>query len=182
MIVSSPPGGPYYQASQALGTFDGLWHAEAPPCVTIRREDAAVLDHDVVENLDIAEIRIDGQFARGDAVELEALDQPDGDDGDLLVEREVQRLRQVFAEDLRARQFEELDKLVTHRCRDFGMESQIVPGDGVVAGTGDDVARRALAGQERSLTDRAHALHGVSGHLSHHALDPSPRSTPGNCC
>ncbi|HEY6067348.1 MAG TPA: M28 family peptidase [Gaiellaceae bacterium] len=43
MIVSSPPGGPYYQASQALGTFDGLWHAEAPPCVTIRREDAAVL-------------------------------------------------------------------------------------------------------------------------------------------
>jgi propionyl-CoA carboxylase beta chain len=32
--------------------------------------------------------------------------------------------------------FEELDKLVTHRCRDFGMEQQIVPGDGVVAGHG----------------------------------------------
>jgi len=32
--------------------------------------------------------------------------------------------------------FEEVDKLVTHRCRDFGMESQIVPGDGVVAGHG----------------------------------------------
>src|SRR4051812_42754792 len=32
--------------------------------------------------------------------------------------------------------FEELDKLVTHRCRDFGMETQIVPGDGVVAGHG----------------------------------------------
>ena len=30
--------------------------------------------------------------------------------------------------------FEEVDKLVTHRCRDFGMEDQIVPGDGVVAG------------------------------------------------
>src|SRR4051812_11335757 len=32
--------------------------------------------------------------------------------------------------------FEELDKLVTHRCRDFGMEEQIIPGDGVVAGYG----------------------------------------------
>ena len=28
--------------------------------------------------------------------------------------------------------FEEVDKLVTHRCQDFGMEQQIVPGDGVV--------------------------------------------------
>ena len=32
--------------------------------------------------------------------------------------------------------FEEVDKLVTHRCRDFGMDEQIVPGDGVVAGSG----------------------------------------------
>jgi propionyl-CoA carboxylase beta chain len=32
--------------------------------------------------------------------------------------------------------FEEVDKLVTHRCRDFGMADQIVPGDGVVAGVG----------------------------------------------
>jgi propionyl-CoA carboxylase beta subunit len=32
--------------------------------------------------------------------------------------------------------FEELDAFVTHRCRDFGMEEQIVPGDGVVAGYG----------------------------------------------
>jgi Iap family predicted aminopeptidase len=43
LIVTSPPGGPYYQAPGALGTFDGLWHAEAPPCVTIRKEDAAEL-------------------------------------------------------------------------------------------------------------------------------------------
>ena len=43
MVVTSPPGGPYYQAQNALGTFDGLWHAEAPPCVTIRKEDAAEL-------------------------------------------------------------------------------------------------------------------------------------------
>src|SRR5271169_1736449 len=32
--------------------------------------------------------------------------------------------------------FEELDKLVTHRGRDFGMDDQIVPGDGFVTGYG----------------------------------------------
>src|ERR687896_2665483 len=32
--------------------------------------------------------------------------------------------------------FHEIDKLVAHRCRDFGMEEQIIPGDGVVAGFG----------------------------------------------
>ena len=32
--------------------------------------------------------------------------------------------------------FEELDKLVTHRARDFGMEEQIVPGDGLITGHG----------------------------------------------
>ena len=32
--------------------------------------------------------------------------------------------------------FEETDAFVTHRCRDFGMADQIVPGDGVVAGHG----------------------------------------------
>jgi propionyl-CoA carboxylase beta chain len=32
--------------------------------------------------------------------------------------------------------FEELDKLVRHRCRDFGMEEQVVDGDGFVTGWG----------------------------------------------
>ncbi|MYD70955.1 MAG: methylmalonyl-CoA carboxyltransferase [Acidobacteria bacterium] len=32
--------------------------------------------------------------------------------------------------------FVEIDKLVTHRCRDFGMDQQLIPGDGVVAGHG----------------------------------------------
>jgi propionyl-CoA carboxylase beta chain len=41
--------------------------------------------------------------------------------------------------------FEELDKLVTHRCRDFGMESQIVPGDGVVSGHGLIDGRQVFA-------------------------------------
>src|SRR5450432_2697602 len=32
--------------------------------------------------------------------------------------------------------FEEIDKLVTHRCRDFGMDEQVIPGDGFVTGYG----------------------------------------------
>ena len=32
--------------------------------------------------------------------------------------------------------FEELDKLVSHRCRDFGMDAQIIPGDGFITGFG----------------------------------------------
>ncbi|HVW08709.1 MAG TPA: acyl-CoA carboxylase subunit beta [Bryobacteraceae bacterium] len=32
--------------------------------------------------------------------------------------------------------FEEFDKLVEHRCRDFGMDKQVIPGDGFVTGFG----------------------------------------------
>ena len=32
--------------------------------------------------------------------------------------------------------FFEIDKLVKHQCRDFGMEEQRIPGDGVVTGYG----------------------------------------------
>ena len=41
--------------------------------------------------------------------------------------------------------FEELDKLVTHRCRDFGMAEDVVPGDGVVAGHGRVDGRQVYA-------------------------------------
>jgi propionyl-CoA carboxylase beta chain len=41
--------------------------------------------------------------------------------------------------------FDEADKLVTHRCRDFGMDEQIVPGDGVVAGAGRVEGRTVYA-------------------------------------
>jgi Iap family predicted aminopeptidase len=44
MVLYAPEGGPFYQAPNALGTFDGIWHAEGPPCVTIRREDAPTLE------------------------------------------------------------------------------------------------------------------------------------------
>jgi propionyl-CoA carboxylase beta chain len=41
--------------------------------------------------------------------------------------------------------FEELDKFVTHRCVDFGMAGQAVPGDGVVCGHGRVNGRLAYA-------------------------------------
>ena len=41
--------------------------------------------------------------------------------------------------------FQEIDKLVTHRCRDFGMENQLIPGDGVVAGHGRVDGRQVYA-------------------------------------
>jgi propionyl-CoA carboxylase beta chain len=59
---------------------------------------------------------------------------------------EERRQRQHAARKLTARErivrlfdagtFDEIDKLVTHRCRDFGMADTVVPGDGVVAGSG----------------------------------------------
>jgi propionyl-CoA carboxylase beta chain len=41
--------------------------------------------------------------------------------------------------------FEEVDRLVTHRCRDFGMADQVIPGDGVVAGHGRVAGRPVYA-------------------------------------
>jgi propionyl-CoA carboxylase beta chain len=41
--------------------------------------------------------------------------------------------------------FEEIDALVTHRCRDFGMDAQVVPGDGVVCGHGRIAGRLIYA-------------------------------------
>ena len=41
--------------------------------------------------------------------------------------------------------FEEVGKLVTHRCHDFGMAEQITPGDGVVAGHGLVEGRQVFA-------------------------------------
>jgi propionyl-CoA carboxylase beta chain len=41
--------------------------------------------------------------------------------------------------------FEEIDKLVTHRCQDFGMAEQQVPGDGVVSGHGRVDGRQVFA-------------------------------------
>jgi len=41
--------------------------------------------------------------------------------------------------------FEELDKLVEHRCQDFGMASQRIPGDGVVTGYGRTNRRLTFA-------------------------------------
>src|SRR5438477_4881551 len=39
--------------------------------------------------------------------------------------------------------FEEMDKLVRHRCRDFGMEDQVIDGDGFITGFGQINGRLA---------------------------------------
>jgi propionyl-CoA carboxylase beta chain len=59
---------------------------------------------------------------------------------------ESRRRRQHAAGKLTARErvdllfdsgtFQEIDRFVTHRCRDFGLDAERVPGDGVVAGHG----------------------------------------------
>jgi propionyl-CoA carboxylase beta chain len=52
-----------------------------------------------------------------------------------------QRLNLLFDEGT----FEEIDKLVEHRCQDFGMPEQRIPGDGVVSGYGRINGRLAYA-------------------------------------
>jgi hypothetical protein len=43
MIVFCPPGGPFYQAPGALGSFNGGWYPQAPPMVTVTTDDGAEL-------------------------------------------------------------------------------------------------------------------------------------------
>jgi peptidase M28-like protein len=43
MVLSCPHGGPHYQSPGALGSFDSHWHREAPPMITMRREDVSDL-------------------------------------------------------------------------------------------------------------------------------------------
>ena len=40
--------------------------------------------------------------------------------------------------------FQEIDKFVTHRCTDFGMDKLHIPGDGVVTGSAASMAARCL--------------------------------------
>jgi propionyl-CoA carboxylase beta chain len=60
-------------------------------------------------------------------------------EGGRLTARE--RIATLFDQD----SFEEIDKFVTHRCQDFGMADQVVPGDGVVSGYGRINGRLAYA-------------------------------------
>jgi len=47
--------------------------------------------------------------------------------------------------------FVETDMLVTHRARDFGMEKQLIPGDGVVTGSGQIDAAQGPAARVAHL-------------------------------
>lgn len=43
MLVAPGEDGPFFQAEDALGAFDGHWHASAPPMMTLRKRDARLL-------------------------------------------------------------------------------------------------------------------------------------------
>src|SRR5881227_2462518 len=51
--------------------------------------------------------------------------------------------------------FEEIDKLVTHRCRDFGMEEQVVPGDGFITATAASRGAWSTFSRRTSLSSAA---------------------------
>ncbi|MEO9175988.1 MAG: M28 family peptidase [Gaiellales bacterium] len=67
MILSSPHNGPYYQAPGALGSFDSHWHAEAPPMITLRKEDVADLRLALTGGPFPVCLRLDVELARGTA-------------------------------------------------------------------------------------------------------------------
>jgi hypothetical protein len=43
VVANCPAGADFYQAERAVGSFDGHWHAGAPPMIIIAKEDAADL-------------------------------------------------------------------------------------------------------------------------------------------
>ncbi|MFN7942478.1 MAG: acyl-CoA carboxylase subunit beta [Thermoanaerobaculia bacterium] len=69
--------------------------------------------------------RLEGARAGGGAVRIEKQHK----DGKLTARERVELL-------LDAGSFVEIDALLTHRCQDFGMDEQKIPGDGVVCGYG----------------------------------------------
>jgi len=84
---------------------------------------------------------------RDHLTELERLAELGGGDERLRRQREAGKLTTRERVDLLfdAGTFEEVDKFVTHRCRDFGMDKEVIPGDGVVAGHGRVDGRQVYA-------------------------------------
>jgi hypothetical protein len=64
VVVACFPGGPFWQEPGALGTHDGTYHRDAPPLVTIRKEDAAELAKHAGERVRVV-LRAPLQHAKG---------------------------------------------------------------------------------------------------------------------
>lgn len=67
IVLTCLQGGPYYQEPGALGTNDGLWHLDAPPMVTVRREDARRLIAQAPAEVTVV---LDATLARGTAANV----------------------------------------------------------------------------------------------------------------
>jgi len=67
IVINCPPGGPYYQAPNALGAFDSGWHDGAPPFVLIRKEHAADIRKKLAGGDARATVTLDAKLSR-DAV------------------------------------------------------------------------------------------------------------------
>ena len=75
--------------------------------------------------------------------------------------------------------FVELDKFVTHRCTDFGMQDQKVLGDGVITGYGMASGRQVFCSRKTSpcLADRCPVL--TRKNLQGHGPGDAGRSASG---
>jgi Iap family predicted aminopeptidase len=62
LIVAPGDGGPFFQTDGAYGTFDAMWHPQAPPLVVVRKEDAAALSASAGE---LARVHVNAPLARG---------------------------------------------------------------------------------------------------------------------
>lgn len=67
IVLACLQGGPMYQEPGALGSNDGLWHLDAPPMVTVRREDARRLIAGAPGELTVM---LDAELARGTAANV----------------------------------------------------------------------------------------------------------------
>lgn len=66
IVLASFRGGPLYQDAHAVGSFDSHWYPDAPPVLTIAKEDAAMLRARLREGELVAELRVEA------ALELDA--------------------------------------------------------------------------------------------------------------
>lgn len=101
---------PYTPTSTFSAQSDAVWDAKPPPAIASAKRVRTAME---AAELGGGEARIKKQHAKGKLTARERLN--------VLLDKGS---------------FREYDKIKTHRCNDFGMETKQFPGDGVVTGSG----------------------------------------------